>query len=80
MELFEQALVIFKEPGDRAGQGTTLHGLGNCYYSLCQHAKAMELYDQPLATLRSWVTDRGRGRRSTDSAVATGRYISTPRQ
>ena len=40
MELFEQGLAML---GDRAGQAATLKGLGNCYVSLRQHAKAMEL-------------------------------------
>ena len=49
MELYEQALAIYKEMGDRAGQAKTLNGLGNCYLSLGQYAKAMELYEQSLA-------------------------------
>ena len=41
--------------------------IGNCYESLGQYAKAMELF-------------RGRGRRSTASANATSRSVSTPRR
>ena len=37
----EQALAIFEELGDRAGQEATLQGLGHCYESLGQPAKAM---------------------------------------
>jgi hypothetical protein len=36
MELFEQSLAIGEELGDRAYQGKTLFGLGNCYKSLRQ--------------------------------------------
>ncbi len=52
MELFEQALAIEKELGDRAGQGTTLVCLGNCYLSLGQNAKAMELHEESLAIFK----------------------------
>ncbi len=49
MELLEQALCIFKELGDRAGQWATFHGLGNCYRSVGRYAKAMELFEQSLS-------------------------------
>jgi tetratricopeptide (TPR) repeat protein len=63
MELFEQSLAISEELGDRAGQGKTLHGLGNCYESLGQYAKAIDLFLQSLA-IKEELGDRA-GQRTT---------------
>jgi tetratricopeptide (TPR) repeat protein len=49
MELYEQALAIEEEMGDRALQGATLGSLGNCYRSLGQYAKAIQRYEHCFA-------------------------------
>jgi tetratricopeptide (TPR) repeat protein len=51
-----------EEVGDRAGQGKACGNLGNCYTSLGQYAKAIELHEQDRAIAEE-VSDRaGQGR------------------
>jgi CHAT domain-containing protein/tetratricopeptide (TPR) repeat protein len=60
IELFERALAIFKERGNRSDEAATYHGIGMCYQSLgeqsdClfagydQYDKAIELFQQAFA-------------------------------
>ncbi|MFB2876741.1 CHAT domain-containing protein [Floridanema aerugineum] len=57
----EQALVIYREIGDRRGEGTTLTGLGAVYRSLGQYPKALEFYQQSLAIRREVGDKAGEG-------------------
>ena len=65
IELYEQALAIARETGDRAGEATDLGNLASSYADLGQIARAIELYEQALAI------DRETGDRAGE-AVALG--------
>jgi tetratricopeptide (TPR) repeat protein len=49
IELYEQALAIARETGDRAGEATDLGNLASSYADLGQIARAIELNEQALA-------------------------------
>jgi len=49
IDLFEQALAIDRETGDRQGEAAALGSLANCYADLGQTARAIDLYEQALA-------------------------------
>jgi tetratricopeptide (TPR) repeat protein len=57
LELYEQALPIRREVGDRAGEATTLNNLALVYGAIGQPKRALELYEQALP-LRREVGDR----------------------
>jgi len=67
-ELYEQALPILREVGDRAGEATTLNNLAGVYQATGQPGKARELYEQALPILRE-VGDRA-GEAATLSNLA----------
>jgi tetratricopeptide (TPR) repeat protein len=52
IDLYEQALAIAREVGDRDGEAVVLGGLGNNYYDLGQTPKAIELLEQAVAIAR----------------------------
>jgi tetratricopeptide (TPR) repeat protein len=52
IKLYEQALAIFREVGERAAEGTGLGNLANCYADLGQTLRAIELYQQALVIAR----------------------------
>ena len=54
---FEQALVIFKEIGERKSEGGTLNNIGLVYSSLGEYPKALNYYQQSLA-IRKQVDDK----------------------
>jgi len=56
-ELYEQALPILREVGDRAGEAATLSNLALVYQATGQPGKARELYEQALP-IRQEVGDR----------------------
>ncbi|NET59709.1 MAG: CHAT domain-containing protein, partial [Symploca sp. SIO2E6] len=58
LELFNQALPLYRAVGDRGGEATTLNNLGSVYGSLGEKQKALEFYNQALPLLRL-VEDRG---------------------
>jgi tetratricopeptide (TPR) repeat protein len=65
-------LVIEKELGDRAGQAATLGGLGNCYESLGQYVKAMELYEESLVIFKELDDRKGQAAAKTPAGRGTG--------
>ena len=52
MDLYEQALAISREIGDRQGEAIDLGNLGNCYSDLGQIPRAIDSYEQALAVAR----------------------------
>ncbi|MCC5610470.1 tetratricopeptide repeat protein [Nostoc sp. CHAB 5834] len=52
VKTFEQALVIFRQIGDRQGEGATLNSIGANYENLGQYTKALEVSVQALAILK----------------------------
>ena len=52
IELYEQALAIARETGDRPGEAAALADLGERHGDLGQIARAIELYEQALAICR----------------------------
>ncbi|BAZ53606.1 TPR repeat-containing protein [Nostoc sp. NIES-4103] len=52
LETFEKVLLIRREIGDKAGEGTTLNNLGAVYTNQGQYAKAIEYYQQALAIIK----------------------------
>jgi predicted ATPase len=57
LELYEQALPIRREVGDRAGEAATLNNLAGVYSATGQPGKALELFEQALPIARE-VGDR----------------------
>jgi CHAT domain-containing protein/uncharacterized protein HemY len=57
----EQALVIYREIGDRKGEGGTLMGIGNVYNNLGEYPKALDFYQQALAIRRQVGDKAGEG-------------------
>jgi tetratricopeptide (TPR) repeat protein len=49
IELYQQALSIARNVGDRGGEAAYLSGLGGCFYDLGQIPRAIELYEQALS-------------------------------
>ena len=56
--MYEQALEIVREIGDRRGEGTALGNLGIAYSALSEPRHAIELYEQQLVIVRE-IGDRG---------------------
>ena len=52
LNYFQQALVIRREVGDRAGEGVTLSNIGGVYGSRGQYDQALESYQQALVIHR----------------------------
>ena len=52
IELYEQALAIDRETGERAGEAIHLGNLANSYADLGQTERAIDLYEQALAIAR----------------------------
>jgi tetratricopeptide (TPR) repeat protein len=48
MRLYHDALKMYEEVGDRAGQAATLNNIGGVYHSIGQLDKALEYYHQAL--------------------------------
>jgi tetratricopeptide (TPR) repeat protein len=61
LEYYEQALRIWREVGDRAGEGTTLNSLGAVYDALGQKSKALEYYEQALQISKEVGAHAGEG-------------------
>ncbi|HEU5378200.1 MAG TPA: tetratricopeptide repeat protein [Ktedonobacteraceae bacterium] len=57
LELYEQALPVMREVGDRAGEAATLSNLALVYHGIGQPKRALELYEQALPIMRE-VGDR----------------------
>jgi CHAT domain-containing protein/tetratricopeptide (TPR) repeat protein len=57
LQSLEQALVIYREIGNRAGEGVTLTGIGAVYERTGEYAQALDYYEQALVILRA-VGDR----------------------
>ena len=57
LELYEQALPLRREVGDRAGEATTLNNMAEVYRTTGQPRRALELYEQALPLTRE-VGDR----------------------
>jgi tetratricopeptide (TPR) repeat protein len=49
IDLYEQALAIFQNVGDRGAEATELGSLGNCHSDLGQIHRAVDLHEQALA-------------------------------
>jgi tetratricopeptide (TPR) repeat protein len=49
IEFYEQALGIYREIGDRQGEGSTLGNLGLTYVALSEQRRAIESFEQHLA-------------------------------
>ena len=52
LKLFELALSITRESGDKAGEATTLSDIAGVYSAIGQQGKALELYEQVLPIMR----------------------------
>ena len=52
-EYYDQALEIRRALGDRHGQATTLHNIGNNYLDLGELERALEYYEQSLSLKRA---------------------------
>ena len=52
IELYEQALTIDREIGDRSGEAADLGNLGDGYAALGEMRRAIEFYEQALTILR----------------------------
>jgi tetratricopeptide (TPR) repeat protein len=61
IDLFTQALAIFRDIGDRQGEGSVLANLGICYRRLGDYRQAINLYTQALAIFRDIGDRQGEG-------------------
>ena len=52
LQSWEQALAIYREIGDRQGEGSALGSLGIAYSSLGQYERAIDFFEQRLAIAR----------------------------
>ncbi|MBE9138011.1 CHAT domain-containing protein [Nodosilinea sp. LEGE 07088] len=52
LQSWEQALEMYRELGDRAGESRTLGNMGIAYRSLGQYERAIDFYEQDLAITR----------------------------
>ncbi|MCT7965666.1 CHAT domain-containing protein [Laspinema sp. D1] len=52
LQSWEQALEIYRQIGDKVGEGKTLHNLGTVYKSLGEYAQAEQYYRQSLEISR----------------------------
>ena len=52
LENYQQALLIRREVGDRAGEGATLNNIGVVYHAQGLHEQALENYQQALVIAR----------------------------
>jgi CHAT domain-containing protein/uncharacterized protein HemY len=62
LQSWEQALDIYREIGDRAGEGRALNNLGEVYRNLGDYQQAIDLYEQGLAIAREIGDRAGEGR------------------
>jgi CHAT domain-containing protein/tetratricopeptide (TPR) repeat protein len=65
LQSFGQALTIYREIGDRAGEGAALNNIGEVYSSLGQYLQALDSYEQALAISRAIGDRTGEGRTLT---------------
>jgi CHAT domain-containing protein/Flp pilus assembly protein TadD len=70
LQSWEQALDIYREIGDRAGEGRALGNLGNAYLSLGDYQQAIDLYEQHLAIAREIGDRAGEGRALNNLGIA----------
>lgn len=85
LKSYEQALVIMREIGDRAGEGWSLNGLGISYTTLGKREDGIKFYDRALAIMRE-IGDRageatvllnlGRAYDAKIDLIRQNRYIS----
>ena len=61
LQSLEQALVIYREIGDRAGEGKALVGTGTVHDSLGQYPQALEQLQQALVIFREAGNHSGKG-------------------
>lgn len=52
LQSYQQALVMHRANGDRAGERTTINNIGAVYQSLGQYPQALEYYQQALVIIR----------------------------
>ncbi|MGP1385356.1 MAG: CHAT domain-containing protein [Thainema sp.] len=52
LQVWQQALAIYREIGDRQGEGVVLGNLGIAYASLGNYEQAISLYEQRLSVIR----------------------------
>ncbi len=57
IQTYQQALVIYRNIGDRSGEGATLHKIGATYDRLGEYIKALNFYQQALA-IRKKIGDK----------------------
>lgn len=62
LQVWEQALAIYREVGDRNAEEKVLGGLGNAYFSLEDYEKASEFYGQQFSLIREMGNRGGEGR------------------
>ncbi|MGG6295630.1 tetratricopeptide repeat protein [Leptolyngbya sp. AN02str] len=61
LRLYEQAVAIYQEIGDRRGEGTTFNNMGLAYSGLRNYAQALNYYQQALSRHRAIGNRRGEG-------------------
>ncbi len=77
--MYEQALPISREVGDRAGEGTTLSNLAGVYRAIGQPKEALRLYEQALPIIRE-VGDRAGEGATLNNLALVYRAIGQPKE
>ncbi len=76
LELFEQALLLIREVGNRAGEATTLNNMAMVYDATGQPQRALELYEQTLPLMRDVGNRAGEATTLADMAGVLYRYLN----
>src|SRR3989440_3295060 len=80
LKLFEQALPIRREVGDRAGEATTLNNMAEVYQDIGQPQQALKLFEQALP-IRREVGDRaGEATILASMASLLYQYLDRPQE
>ncbi|OQY52113.1 MAG: hypothetical protein B6247_17800 [Candidatus Parabeggiatoa sp. nov. 2] len=61
LDFFQQALAIFRDIGDKSGQGKVLTNIGVVYKNLGDYPKALDFFQQALAIFRDIGDKSGQG-------------------
>ncbi len=79
LRLYEQALPISREVGDRAGEGAILNNLAGVYRAIGQPKEALHLYEQALPISRE-VGDRAGEGTTLNNLALVYRAIGQPKE
>ncbi|CAK0775775.1 hypothetical protein CCP4SC76_6090003 [Gammaproteobacteria bacterium] len=78
LEHYQQALAIYREIGNRQGEGANLTGIGSVYLHLYQYSEALEYHQQGLAIHREIGDREGEGWNLHDIGIVYSHLAQYP--